>query len=189
MVLWWLLVLHYSISIWLSIWFKKLEVSVTTWKSTSPQHHWPTTKFIHFTCCKLVFLKRHSAIIVRKRNESTVAHSVICQFWCSWLKSNLAVQWHTVKIMPLASLLALIHSSRCLLLGRLRGLAVVCWTTDHYHPCSNPGVGISEGCFVFHFVSLPLEVTRPINLMHKSGRKTSIIIIIIQMSVPDCRGC
>ena len=46
--------------------------------------------------------------------------------------------------------------------GRLRGLAVASWTTDHYHPCSNPGVGISEGCFVFHFVSLPLEVARPI---------------------------
>ena len=46
--------------------------------------------------------------------------------------------------------------------GRLRGLAVACWTTDHYHPCSNPDVGISEGCFVFHFVSLPLEVARPI---------------------------
>ena len=46
--------------------------------------------------------------------------------------------------------------------GRLRGLAVACWTTDHYHPCSNPGVGISEGCFVFHFVSLPFEVARPI---------------------------
>ena len=46
--------------------------------------------------------------------------------------------------------------------GRLRGLAVACWTTDHYHPCSNPGVGISEGGFVFHFVSLHLEVARPI---------------------------
>jgi len=46
--------------------------------------------------------------------------------------------------------------------GRLRGLTVACWTTDHYHPCSNPGMGISEGCFVFHFVSLPLEVARPI---------------------------
>ena len=50
--------------------------------------------------------------------------------------------------------------------GRLRGLAVACWTTDHYHPCSNPGVGISEGCFVFHFHAY---------LVHKSGRKTSII--------------
>ena len=45
---------------------------------------------------------------------------------------------------------------------RLRGLAVACWTTDHYHPCSNLGVGISEGCFVFHFTSFPLEVARPI---------------------------
>jgi len=46
--------------------------------------------------------------------------------------------------------------------GCLRGLAVACWTKDHYHLCSNPGVSISEGCFVFHFVSLPLEVARPI---------------------------
>ena len=46
--------------------------------------------------------------------------------------------------------------------GRLHGLAVARWTTDHYHPCSNPGVGISEGCFVFHFVSLPLELAQPI---------------------------
>ena len=55
----------------------------------------------------------------------------------------------------------LVHAS-VLMKGRLRGLAVACWTTDHYHLCSNPGVGISEGCFVFHFVSLPLEGARPI---------------------------
>ena len=48
-------------------------------------------------------------------------------------------------------------SSLSVKLGRLRGLAVACCTTDH--PCSNP-VGISEGCFVFHFVSLHLEVAR-----------------------------
>jgi len=35
-------------------------------------------------------------------------------------------------------------------------------------------VSISEGCFIFDFAFLPLEVAR-----HKSGRKTSIIIIII----------
>ena len=46
--------------------------------------------------------------------------------------------------------------------GRLRDIAVSRCITDHYHPCSNPGVGISEGCFVFHFVSLHLEVARPI---------------------------
>ncbi|KAK2143518.1 hypothetical protein LSH36_834g00067 [Paralvinella palmiformis] len=39
----------------------------------------------------------------------------------------------------------------------LRGLAVVCWTTDHYHLCSIRGLGISEGCFIFDFASLPLE--------------------------------
>ena len=46
--------------------------------------------------------------------------------------------------------------------GRLRGLVVACWTTDHYHPRSNLGVGISEGCFVFDFASSPSEVARPI---------------------------
>ena len=46
--------------------------------------------------------------------------------------------------------------------GRLRGLAVACWTTDHYHACSNPGVGISEGCFIFEFSSLPLDVAWPV---------------------------
>jgi len=40
--------------------------------------------------------------------------------------------------------------------------SVVCWITDYYHPCSNLGVGISEGCFIIDFASLPLEVARPI---------------------------
>jgi len=44
----------------------------------------------------------------------------------------------------------------------IRGLAVACWTTAHYHPSSNLGVGIFEGCFIFNFASLPLEVVRPI---------------------------
>jgi len=39
---------------------------------------------------------------------------------------------------------------------------VACWITDQYHPCSNLRVGISEGCFIFHFASLLLEVARPI---------------------------
>ena len=47
-------------------------------------------------------------------------------------------------------------------LGRLRGPAVACWTTDHYHPCSNLGVAISKSCFVFVFASLHLGVGRPI---------------------------
>ena len=34
--------------------------------------------------------------------------------------------------------------------------------TDHYHPRSNLGVCLSEGCFIFDFVSLPLDVARPI---------------------------
>ena len=45
--------------------------------------------------------------------------------------------------------------------GRLRGLAVVCWTTDRYHPCSNLGVGMSDGCFGLDFTSLPLAAARP----------------------------
>ena len=44
----------------------------------------------------------------------------------------------------------------------LHGLTVACCTTDHYHPCSNLGVGLSEGCFIFDFDSLPLEVAQPI---------------------------
>ena len=46
--------------------------------------------------------------------------------------------------------------------GRLSSLAVACWITGQYHPCSNLGVGKSEGCFVFDFASLPLEVARPV---------------------------
>ena len=45
---------------------------------------------------------------------------------------------------------------------RLRGLVVVCWITDHYHPCSNLGLGKSEECFIFDFASLPLGIARPI---------------------------
>ena len=43
-------------------------------------------------------------------------------------------------------------------IGRLHGLAVECWSTDHYHPCSNLGVGISEGCFIFHHHRLLLKL-------------------------------
>ena len=64
--------------------------------------------------------------------------------------------------------------------GHLRRRAVACRTTYHYHPCSNLGVSISEGCFIFDFASLPLELAAHLAyLVPKSGRKTSIIIIII----------
>jgi len=39
--------------------------------------------------------------------------------------------------------------------GRLGGHGVAWWTTDHYHPCSKFGVGMSEGCFIFDFATLP----------------------------------
>ena len=55
--------------------------------------------------------------------------------------------------------------------GSLRGLAVACWTTDHYHPCSNIGVGISEGCFVITLGGRSAHLAYPV---HKGGRKTSI---------------
>ena len=42
---------------------------------------------------------------------------------------------------------------------RLRGLTGI---TDHYYLSSNLDVGIYEGCFIFDFASLPLEVDRPI---------------------------
>ena len=40
--------------------------------------------------------------------------------------------------------------------------AVACWVTDQYHLSSNLGVGITEGCFIFDFASLPSYVARPI---------------------------
>jgi len=44
----------------------------------------------------------------------------------------------------------------------LCGLTIACWITDFYHPCSNLGMGKSEGCFIFDCASLPLEVAQPI---------------------------
>ena len=58
----------------------------------------------------------------------------------------------------------------------------MCWTRHHYHPRSNLGVGISEGGFIFDFASLPLEVAYHV---HKSGRKTPIIIIISRLDTDD----
>ena len=46
--------------------------------------------------------------------------------------------------------------------GHLHGLAIARWTPDHYRPCLNLDVGISEGCFIFDFTSLPLEAAQPI---------------------------
>ena len=47
-----------------------------------------------------------------------------------------------------------------------RGVSVVqlvaFWNIDYYHSRSNLGVGMSEGCFIFDFDSLHLEVARPI---------------------------
>jgi len=59
--------------------------------------------------------------------------------------------------------------------GRLHGLAVACWTTDHNHLCSNLSVVISEGCFVLELASLPLMAHLAYHV-HKSGRKTPIVI-------------
>ena len=52
-------------------------------------------------------------------------------------------------------------------LGCFCGLMVACWITDPHHPCSNLGMGISEGCFIY--------------LVYKSGRKTLIIIFLSQL--------
>ena len=73
---------------------------------------------------------------------------------------KLSFIWFNVPI-SVKRLLYLYHPDRC-----YRGPSVVqlvaCWTTDYYHPCSNHGVGISEGGFLFDFASLPLEVARSI---------------------------
>jgi len=63
--------------------------------------------------------------------------------------------------------------------GCLRGLAVACWTTDHYHPCSNLGMGTSEGCFICDFASLTFGgcSAHLAYHVHKIGHKTSFNII------------
>ena len=70
------------------------------------------------------------------------------------------------NVQFMVTLICFLHLSSFPLLythqGRLHGLAVACWTTDQYHSCSNLGVGISKGCFIFDFASLPLEVALPI---------------------------
>jgi len=73
--------------------------------------------------------------------------------FCGWLFNGWAI---FVSLLSYPELTSILH------MGLFRGLAVACWTTDHYHPCSNLGLGISEGCFIFDFDSLPLEVARPI---------------------------
>jgi len=58
--------------------------------------------------------------------------------------------------------------------GCLHGLAVGCWTTDHYYMCSNLSMGTSEGCFItFGGRSAHLAYH-----MHKSGSKTSSILSV-----------
>ena len=58
---------------------------------------------------------------------------------------------------------------------------------DHYHLCSNLGVGIWEGCFIFDFASLPMKVARR-NPVHRSDRKTSIIINHCQVTGVQSRS-
>ena len=55
------------------------------------------------------------------------------------------------------------------------------WITDHYHFSSNLGVGISEGCFIFDFASLHLEVARPIypTMCAKVAVKHQLLLLLL----------
>ena len=46
--------------------------------------------------------------------------------------------------------------------------------SDHYDLSLNLGMGISDGCFIFDFASLALEVAQPFKAyhVHQSGLKT-----------------
>jgi len=55
-----------------------------------------------------------------------------------------------------------LHQICELTVGHLRGLVGSALDTYPYHMSSNLGMSISEGCFIFDFASLPLEVARPI---------------------------
>ena len=54
------------------------------------------------------------------------------------------------------------------------GLA--CWSTDHYHLCSNLRMGISEGCFISDFTLVPTEVAQPIQPTKVAVKGQSSII-------------
>ena len=70
--------------------------------------------------------------------------------------------------------------------GRLRGLAVACWTRDHYHPCSNLWRLFRPWHRLIIFGGRSAHLAY---LVHKSGRKTSIIIIIIIERGGGCLSC
>jgi len=102
-----------------------------------------------------------------------IPFKIFCTF-CHTNRDNINFSFKILQtiIKPIITFIVIIidhnhHSIQCQLklfistFGGLRGLVVACWT-DHYHPCSNLGVGISEGCFIFDFASLLLEITRPI---------------------------
>ena len=55
---------------------------------------------------------------------------------------------------------------------------VVCWITDHYHLSSNLSVGIFEGCFIFDFASLPLEVTQ-VAIKHQSLSRILPLLLLL----------
>ena len=67
------------------------------------------------------------------------------------------------------------YKDACRLLGRLRDLVVACSATDHYHPCSNLGVGIYER--VFHlwlrFITFGCHSAHLSYHVHKSSRNTN----------------
>jgi len=77
---------------------------------------------------------------------------------------------------------------RVIIRGHLRRLAVARWTIDHYHPYLNPSVGISEGCFIFDFAFGGRSAHLAYHV-HNSGRKTSIIIIIIRPIIQRFINC
>jgi len=48
----------------------------------------------------------------------------------------------------------------CTVSGRPRDLAVACWTTDHYHPCSNLGAAylkVVSSLTSLHYILGPLD--------------------------------
>ena len=128
----------------------------------------------HTVCCRLCVMVKHSVLYTMCHCNTlcctlsmSLSNTVCCTLCVIVTHSVLYTMYHC-QTPGAVDCVSLSHTVCCLIsllnntLGRLRGLTVACWTTDHNHPCSNPGVGISEGCFVFHFVSLPLDVARPI---------------------------
>ena len=89
-----------------------------------------------------------------RESDSTVVRTLCCKLRCCGFKSSShPLLWDLFprELTHRWLVLRLNNSTHIDLCGRLRGLTVASWITDHYHLSLNLDMGISEGCFIFYF--------------------------------------